>query len=165
MATNTMATTKKKFQWLSPFLFHIGLSPDSFHIVVAQWRRQYHSCDNNICCQQAPHLFNIASRDGDDEQRGTISYAGAWYYYIASRHGNDLSYPITWWQRQQQQQRQQRTTIINDDALCTSALHVASRESNDESYLATTTTTTRSRQTGHVHCIKHRHNNQLQTST
>ncbi len=58
---------------------------------------------------------------------------------FASRDVDNLSYPVAWWRRWQQQ-RHRQTTIINDGALCTSALHVVPRESNDKATIATTAT-------------------------
>ena len=47
---------------------------------VAQWQqRRQNGCDNNIWCQQAPRSFHIVWRESNNEEQGTISYAGAWY--------------------------------------------------------------------------------------
>ena len=177
-----------------------------------------HGCDNNICCQQAPHLFNITLCDGNNKQIGTIWYAGTLYNHIALRDGNDSSYVLRdgdgnnksgydniiccqqaplpffinsqdgnnkrynimckymalhhgndllywvvrwqWWQ----QQRQWRTMIITDNSLCVSA-PLKSRESDDEVHIATTQRQNKCQQIDHVHCVIHRHDNQLQTST
>jgi hypothetical protein len=60
------------------------------HIIILHVIVLHDGNDNNICCQQAPHLFNIASHDGNNEQQRTISYPGAMLmtYHIALHDGN-----------------------------------------------------------------------------
>jgi hypothetical protein len=77
------------------------------------------------CCQRAPHLFHITSRDGDDEQWDIISHAGAWYHHIVLHDGDDFSYCVTRRRRQQRVARWRRLIILRRAMVTT--YHIASR--------------------------------------
>ncbi len=68
---------------------------------VVQWQqRQQNGCDDNIWCQQAPRSFHIVWRESNNEQQGTISYAGAWYLHcghsMATTIGRDNNIYWPW---------------------------------------------------------------------
>ena len=83
------------------------------------------------CCQRAPHLFHIISRDGDDEQWDIISHAGARYHHIALHDGDDLSYRVA---TTTTTTTAMMTTNVDDKASGASAqhFHIASRSGDDD---------------------------------
>ncbi len=67
------------------------------HRVTRWWQQQQHGCDNIICCQQAPHAFNIpllkqqrmARNRAQVHNINILRRAMATTYHIASCDGND----------------------------------------------------------------------------
>mgnify|MGYP006195738797 CR=1 FL=1 len=116
MLTNAIAPTHSISFWFNVNIWRVQMHQGTalpFHpsnieckhtmlkCCVAQWQqRRQNGCDNNIWCQQAPRSFHIVWRESNNEEQGTISYAGAWYLHcghsMATTIGRDNNIYCPW---------------------------------------------------------------------